>query len=169
LNVQYLDIGGDGGEGTFIVQGATVSISNVTNAGTISLVDPPSQPIVGDLDVSTSFSQSSTGTLDIEIDGANAGAYGVLDVTGSLSLAGQLNIYLGAGFVPSYGQVFDIIDANSVTGTFSDINLPDGDQLFCLSYTPNGVVLTAIPEPATLALLTPVSLLLLGRRTRIPG
>jgi hypothetical protein len=152
--------------GTLTIQGGSVNAGSLVNSGRICLTDPPDDEPFGTVLVAGGFAQSSTGELDIALAGLTPGSqYDVLNVSGSATFAGTLDVSLADGFVPLPGDVFDIIDAGSVTGTFTTVNLPDGN-LFDLTYTPTGVVLTAIPEPASMGLLTAGSLILLTRRRR---
>jgi hypothetical protein len=80
-------------------------------------------------------------------------------------LAGTLDVTLTNGFVPSPGETFDIINAKSRSGSFSTLNLPKGlAEPFLIDYTPTGVVLQYVPEPAATALLAVAALNLLRRR-----
>lgn len=88
----------------------------------------------------------------------------VLDVIGAASLAGTLDISLANSFVPSYGETFEIVDAGSLTGTFSSVNDPLNGITFSVAYTSSGVTLTAVPEPTSFGLLTLFFAALLTRR-----
>jgi hypothetical protein len=60
--------------------------------------------------------------LDIAIGGTTAGTkYDQLNVSGAASLKGTLNLSLIGGFVPTVGSTFEILNAGSVTGTFSTV------------------------------------------------
>jgi hypothetical protein len=54
-----------------------------------------------------------------------------------------------------------------VSGRFDTIILPGSDDLFSLTYTPTSVYLTAIPEPASAALLIGGALVVLAKRRRV--
>jgi hypothetical protein len=48
----------------------------------------------------------------------------VLNITGAATLGGTLNFNLLAGFTPTVGQSFTVINYASETGAFSTVNLP---------------------------------------------
>lgn len=103
-------------------------------------------------------------TLHAELGGLSRGSqYDAIDVNGVVSLAGNLEIDLINGFVPTPGNTFLLIDnagTDAVVGTF--VGLAEGatfqadGAFFQISYTGgtgNDVVLTsAVPEPGTIAL-----------------
>ncbi len=66
--------------------------------------------------------------LELHLGGLAAGVtYSVLDVAGSLALAGGwLDVSFANGFVPSFGDSFDVLDFGSLQGTFAEIVLPGG-------------------------------------------
>ncbi|MCK4342739.1 MAG: PKD domain-containing protein [Phycisphaerae bacterium] len=89
------------------------------------------------------FTQSALGVLSIEIGGTTPGSeYDILDVTGTASLDGQLDVELINGFVPEVGQQFTILTAGSVTGEFLTVT---GQGCFSVTYNTNDVTLTALP------------------------
>lgn len=84
------------------------------------------------------YTQTAAGTLEIEIAGNTQGTEcDFVDVNGQISLAGTLEVVL-LGPTPSVGDTFDILDWNSITGTFDTLLLPgvgngntwDLDQLY---------------------------------------
>lgn len=108
------------------------------------------------------FFNSSAG-LFIELGGLTPGTqYDRLTVAGLVTVDGLLDVATIGGFVPTAGNQFIIIDnggTDAVQGTFS--GLAEGAQflshghLYQITYqggTGNDVVLTAVPEPLTLAL-----------------
>ncbi|MGA0845068.1 MAG: beta strand repeat-containing protein [Luteolibacter sp.] len=158
-------LGGSGTVGSLIVQlGGTLSPGNspgILNTGTLDL--------------------QSGSTLGIEINGIDAGStYDQLNVTGSATLAGLLNISLG--FTPANNDLFFILlndSDDAVNGTFNGLadnsEFSVGEQVFKISYFGdsgtssftggNDVVLMTIPEPRA-ALLGALGLLVLIRRQR---
>jgi hypothetical protein len=67
----------------------------------------------------------SSAVLKMELAGAvPGGQFDRITVEQSLALAGTLEVSLTAGFTPSAGQSFDLIDWGSLGGTFTSINLP---------------------------------------------
>jgi autotransporter-associated beta strand protein len=103
--------------------------------------------------------------FDVELNGTAPGSgYDQLDLDGVINLSdAQLNVLLG--FSPSIGDQFTIIDNDGVervTGDFAGLNegslfsTPFGSQRFLITYLGgdgNDVVLTAVPEPSSLALV----------------
>ena len=77
----------------------------------------------GVLTVSKTYGQNASGVLDISIGGTTAGTkYDQLNIAGSASLNGTLNLSLINGFVPTVGTTFEILNAGSVSGTFSAVH-----------------------------------------------
>ncbi len=158
-------LGGSGTLGALVAQtGGTVSPGNspgILNTGTIDL--------------------QSGSTLSIEINGNDPGSeYDQINVAGSATLAGLLNVSLG--FTPTNGDLFFILlndFDDAVSGTFSGLadhsEFTVGDQKFKISYSGNSqaisfsggndVVLMAIPEPGA-AFLGSLGILALLRRRR---
>ena len=68
------------------------------------------------------------------------------------------------GFAPTNGEIFNIIDYQSHTGTFSSVSLPTINGHFNLNYTSTGVTLAAVvvPEPASLILFAFAALSILA-------
>jgi len=114
---------GDGG-GTFtpgsvnVVPGGTLGGSGRVNAavnnsgGTIA----PGHS-AGILTISGPYTQSFSGTLEIELGGTIVGAeYDRLAIVGAATLDGTLRVSLIGDFVPLPGQRFDVMSFGSVTG-----------------------------------------------------
>jgi len=108
-------------------------------------------------------------TLTMELGGTTGGdEYDRLDVLGTLSLDGTMNVTLIDGFVPANGDTFDLLDWGSLDGTFDTVNLPslapglawDDSAL----YTTGELHVT--PEPGTLALAAIGAMTILRRRRR---
>jgi fibronectin-binding autotransporter adhesin len=107
---------------------------------------------------------SVTSKLVMELGGINPGSeHDRLTVQGTISLGGALEIDLINGYQPRAGQAFLLIDnqgSGAIGGTFT--GLPEGasftgdGQLFTISYlggNGNDVMLVAVPEPTTRALM----------------
>jgi len=103
--------------------GGTGSISGdvtVNPGGTIAPGASAGSLTVGDADL-------GDGTLAIEIGGLFAGiGHDELDVAGVLTLGPNsvLDVSLIDGYIPGEGTTYDLLDFNSIAGTFGTINLP---------------------------------------------
>ena len=87
-------------------------------------------------------------TLTVELAGLASGSqYDALNVSGSATLGGALNVSFLGGFTPALGDSFDILTTASRIGTFATTNLPLA--------TPTGCVAASLPT-------TGVRLLTLG-------
>ena len=95
---------------------------NITNDG--GVISPgASAGTVGTLTIDGNYTQTSTGVLNIEVNGTTPGTqYDQLVVTGTATLAGRLNV--SAGFTPSVGNTFQFLQAGSITGDFQVVSLP---------------------------------------------
>ena len=99
--------------GAFLGGNATIT-GNLVNNGTVS---PGNSP--GTINVTGNYTQSSTGTLIIEI--ASGASFDKLIVTGTATLAGTLQVAVASGFNP-LGQSFTFLTAaGGVTGTFGTV------------------------------------------------
>lgn len=141
--------------------GSLTVAANVTNNGTVS---PGQSP--GIISVMGEFEQTPDGFLEMEI---GDGELDQLHVTGTITLAGLLNVSLLDNFAPGPLDFFPIIHTDTqILGEF--LNLPssarvdttDGRGSFQIFYgpaspfDPNSVVLTdfiPVPEPTSLSLL----------------
>jgi hypothetical protein len=136
--------------GTLAINGGTVDGTgtlgyNVVDSSVLTPGD--SATATGKLTVADTYTQQSTGALDIQINGASAGTnYDVLKVTQTATLGGTLNITLGSSFTPSVGETFTILTASSVSDTFATVNglAINGSEHFTVTYYAGGVVLTVV-------------------------
>jgi hypothetical protein len=82
--------------------------------GTVNISDGGVVNVVG----TTTLNNS---TLHIELSDSTSGPSLFTD---SLELGGTLEISLADGFIPELGNSFDILDFNTVSGSFAEMNLP---------------------------------------------
>jgi len=147
------------------IANASDTSGTVNNYGDLSLAGAGPSTTAGELSITGNYDQ--TDELDIGIGGPSAGAdFGFLNATGTASLFGTLDVTLSDGFTPSYGETFTILTAGTRTSSFATLNLTYPSGHFNIAYTSTSVVLTAIPEPGTLALIAIATPLALRRRTR---
>ncbi len=130
--------GGDFG-GTGTVQ------SSVNNSGTFG---PGKSP--GKVNIIGSFSQSSAGTLVMELGGLGAGQFDELEISGPANFAGTLVLRVLDGYSPKEGDQFDLIRYSSFGGGFSQIRIEGSSVGFNVSYLNDRMNVQAVPEPATL-------------------
>lgn len=133
--------------------GATIEAGKLYGKGTISTYlvssgsvtagDSATKP--GVLSSST-YSQSSTGSLNIALGGLTAGTqYGHLAVSNGASLGGTLNVTLINGFVPAVGDAFSILTGSAISGKFSTVHLPSlAGAHFAIAYNSSSVTLTVV-------------------------
>jgi len=170
-----------GGTGVFALADAATKI-DIQNGAALHVGG-------GRLTVETG-SLNVAGVFNFDLNGTAAGAPGGYDQllfsadnTGTLSLTGTSTLMLNLGFTPVVGQQFELIDVQNsstfINGAFAGLSegaiFNVGSDQFQLSYvgvTGNDLVVTAIPEPATTAIIAGISVLaftLLRRRRTIAG
>jgi autotransporter-associated beta strand protein len=143
------------------VLGGIGRVGNLSGSGTVSPGNSPGQLSSGNVGFATNS------TLRVELNGSTLGSgYDQLNVSGSVSLAGNLHVTLG--FTPAVNDNFTIIDNNgndAVVGTFNNLpqnsHLVFGGTLLRISYSAgagaNNVVLTRVaPVSPTITSLTPL-------------
>jgi phage baseplate assembly protein gpV len=130
--------------GTFRGIGAT--LVGLTSAGTTS---PGLSP--GILGTTGSWSQSSAGTLAVELGGTTPGAqHDRFDVSGTASIDGTLTATFVGGYAPVTGDTFTILTAGTRSGTFASTTLPSlgPGQFWNVLYKPTSVELKIVPLPS---------------------
>ncbi len=129
----------DGG----IVTGAGTISSNqdlvVNNAGGTFAPGASAGTIV----IAGDYVQSAGGSLEIELAGAQTGAYDTLDAMGAVTLDGELHVVELAPFIAQPGDSFVIITAPTIIGTFDSIIAP---KLIVVEYNATDVTLK-VPVP----------------------
>lgn len=139
--------------------GVTLSGGSLLGDGTVTgnlassgLVTPGVAPgKTGILTDTGAYTQNAGGSLDIAIGGTTAGtAYDVLRATTAV-LGGTLNLSELAGFVPTVGSTFKILDFNSETGKFAAVTglTIDSKEAYTVTYQPTDVLLTVVSTPAS--------------------
>lgn len=135
------------------IQGGTLSGTgtingSVTNSG--GQVSPGSSP--GILTINGNYTQSPTGTLNIEIAGLTPGSgYDRLRVLGTASLSGTLAITTQNGYLPDIGDAFQVLTATTRTGTFPTVigdSIGSG-RFYVPAYNPSEVTLSVSAAQAT--------------------
>jgi autotransporter-associated beta strand protein len=189
-------------EGTLVVSGSlsgsSVTVANGATLGgggtiggnitaltgaTISLGSSPGQLDTG------SFTLNTGAMLKLEIGGTGAGTtYDQLDVTGGVTLGGDLSLMVVNGFVPQLGQQFWVTlndGSDSVTGIFANVPITDvlnnsgafmsgglewkvyyGADFTSGAITGGNDILVMVPEPNALIGLVGGLGLLIGLRRR---
>jgi autotransporter-associated beta strand protein len=105
--------------GTLAGSGATGSLT-LNNGGTAAPDDSQTLHINGN------YVQNAGGVLKIEVAGADSNASGHLDITGSATVDGTLEVRFVNGFLPASGQVIEVLHAGGVlAGSFAQIIFPD--------------------------------------------
>ena len=130
------------------LQGAGTLKGNVSSNAAINVGDAGK---AGLLAITGTYSQLSSGTLNVSIGGTTVGTqYSQLKVTGTASLGGTLTAGMVNAFTPSVGQTFTILTASSISGAFTNTTIAiNTTEHFVISYTSTGVVLTVVAGPAT--------------------
>ncbi|MGE3777010.1 MAG: Ig-like domain-containing protein [Pirellulaceae bacterium] len=129
---------------TAIMSGNGTIVANLTNAGRIR---PGSNlgTTAGQFTINGTFTQTSTGRLEIDLHGAAASAHDVLVVNGPATLDGTLAVGRPTGYLPSAGDAFPVLTFSSRTGDFasvSGLSLPNG-LVLNRSFSPVNLVVTA--------------------------
>jgi hypothetical protein len=135
-------------------------VGDLTNGG---MVSPGTSP--GTLMVDGGYVQTADGELLIELGGPAVGEFDVLSISGQADLAGTLRIALD-GYTPVPGEQFLIMEYETYVGGFDSILTPDGMEADLNYDAPGGLLVTMIPEPASLALLATGILIVIKRQRR---
>lgn len=96
--------------------------------------------------VTGGYTQTAAGALDADIAGTNSGQFSQLNVKGTASLHGTLNIKLLNGYVPVVGATFQVLRALHMNGSFATVNgtsINDSEH-FTVTYNSNNVTLTVV-------------------------
>ncbi|MEQ9408902.1 MAG: CARDB domain-containing protein, partial [Fuerstiella sp.] len=144
-----LELGSNG-----ILSGSGTVDGNLRNIS--GHIRPGSSP--GDLTINGDFENLPGGTVDVELGGLVPGTeHDRLNILGTATLAGTLNVSLINGFSPADGDEFEVLTFASRTGDFdtkNGLDLP-GNQVLFTNYGPGNMVLGAIgDDPPVIASLS---------------
>ncbi|HEY5443459.1 MAG TPA: VPDSG-CTERM sorting domain-containing protein, partial [Pyrinomonadaceae bacterium] len=163
VNRGVLQVDGSITSNTFVNQsgrlaGTGTVNGNLTNNGRVS---PGSAGSPGMLTVTGNYTQAQYATLMIQLAGANAGEFSVLNILGTANLSGQLKPVLLNGFLPTVGESFTFLQYGAVNGTLFmfNRNIDNLPEHWEVSYFPTFAVLTVaagnvpVPDQASTLLL----------------
>jgi hypothetical protein len=123
----------------------TIEANTISNAE-FNIGDMPMT--VGQLAITGNYTQGANGSLTFDI--ASLTSYDQLNVSGRASLNGLAMINLLNGYIPQVGNMFDIMNFASSSGTFSMVvGLPiNGSEHFVLEYNPTNLTLDVVSGPS---------------------
>ena len=123
VEIRIVGAGAASGFGNTHFYAASVTASFISDPNGIAF-DP-----TGIIEIGGDYGQLPNATLKIDLEGDQPGEHDQLQVAGSVTLNGTLDVSAINGFEPTAGQTFEIITADSVSGAFSNIVLADGLDL----------------------------------------
>ena len=142
--------------GTGFISGAV----NILTGGTLSPGDGIGLLTTGALNL------SSGSSILMQLAGVTTRGttYDAMNVNGALTYGGNLNLDFTT--IPNVGDVFNLFDFTSASGTFASINILTPGITGTFNYTTGEFLITAIPEPTALlgALLLLITCLALRKR-----
>jgi len=90
------------------------------------------------------FISTSNALLNCALGGTTAGTnYGQLQVAGSVTLNGALNVDFINGFTPALNDTFTVVAAGTRNGAFASFSYPSNAVTMQLSNSPNSVIVRA--------------------------
>ena len=142
VEIRIVGAGASSGAGNTHFHAVSVETSFTTNPNEVAF-DP-----TGIMELGGNYLQLESATLKIDLEGTQPGEHDQLQVAGDVTLNGTLDVSTINGFEPTAGQTFDIITADSVSGTFNNVVLADGldinvvytDTTVSLEVTSGGVL-----------------------------
>lgn len=124
-----LNIAGDSQPGRVLVSGGGIlSGEGIINADTVEMFAGVMQPGAG-LSVTGDYVQQADAVLEIILDGFTEGQFGLLNVSGEASLAGELRITLADGFTPTGSATIDVLTATSLAQSLTLVGDTTGFSL----------------------------------------
>jgi hypothetical protein len=130
--------------GTVYGNDGTIQGNTVSNAA-FNIGDGPMT--IGEMMITGNYTQGGNSSLYVDI--ASLSQYDRLNISGHASLAGTLYVDLLNGYVPQIGNMFDVVNYSSASGTFSMvIGLPINNQEhFVLEYNSTNLTLDVVSGP----------------------
>ena len=152
-----------------ILEGSGIILGDVNNTGgTVNAGNSP-----GELTINENYTQTTNGTLLIEIAGTSSGQFDVLQVNGDATLGGTIAVELLGSPAFGIGQTFDVLFATEIIGSFLNDIVTAGAASFAVSiidgFDQDIVRLTAtsaVPLPPAAWMLLSGFAFLLQRRKR---
>jgi hypothetical protein len=130
-----------------ILSGSGIIEASVQNA---SEIDIGTIDAAGSLTITGDYTQTSTGVLTLKIGGYNPGTdFDQLNVSGTATLDGTVNITLLNGFTPTPGDGFQVLTFGAVIGNFATYNGLDlgGGLSLAPVYDINSLTLVTMSGP----------------------
>lgn len=118
---------------------------NVSSDASFNIGDAPMT--VGEMSIMGNYTQRANGSLTFDI--ASLTQYDQLNVSGHAQLNGLMTVNLLNGYIPQVGNMFDIMNFASESGTFSTVvGLPINNQEhFTLEYNATNLTLDVVSGP----------------------
>jgi autotransporter-associated beta strand protein/T5SS/PEP-CTERM-associated repeat protein len=145
------------------LEGTGNIIGNLVNDG--GTVKPGHSP--GTLNIQGNYTQGSTGTLRMELEGVNPGQFDVLNVSGKVTLAGYLELDFMNGFAPTIGETFDLLSFGSTAGQFTNVEVTGLQGGWTFTLDPSGTGLELVSNSN--AVVSPEFLVPFGPNTVLTG
>jgi alpha-L-arabinofuranosidase len=126
---------------------SSLAAASISNSGTLSV------GAANSVTVSGAYSQSSTGTLGIQLGGGpSTNEFGTLTITAAATLAGTLQATIVDGYAPATTDTFTPISYAGETGSFASDSMPSGSGYqFHAAVTFTNVTLSAAPTSSLTA------------------
>lgn len=161
FGITHIDLGGElslvGAQTRLDAQQVNITQGTLRGDGTVIVGSGPITGVVrniagriepgngvGSLEIAGDFANLSGATLAIELAGTAPEDFDLLDIGRLAFLDGTLEVSLLAGYTPSVGDMFTILNtADGVTGEFAHLVTPGGFQ-WGVDYLANSVVLKVL-------------------------
>jgi uncharacterized repeat protein (TIGR01451 family) len=155
-SVTTLGGGNIGAANTFELNEGTLEGSGTINGDldNYGAVKPGTASTTGVINLTGNYlggAASTGGTLKIKLAGPSVGEFDQLNITGSATLDGTLDVSLINGYEPANGATFQAMTFGSLTGDFTTKTMPppwaSGHGTLSTSFTSTAYILTATVTP----------------------